>query len=80
MAESRSAIAATDAASNREANEAAITDLHERLTRLEIDVSIFKSTPCAAAPSTDTPEVNAIWISPVNKLATRLDPPRIKTS
>ena len=33
MAESRSAIAATDAASNREANEAAITELHERLTR-----------------------------------------------
>ena len=31
-----------------------------QLTRLEIDVSIFTSTPCAAAPSTDTPEVNAI--------------------
>ena len=30
-----------------------------QLTRLEIDVSIFTSTPCAAAPKTETPEVNA---------------------
>ena len=30
-----------------------------QLTRLDIDVNIFTSMPCAAAPRTETPEVNA---------------------
>src|SRR5262245_44972743 len=51
-----------------------------QLTRLDIDVSIFTSTPCAAAPSTETPEVNAAWISPVKRLATSVAPPRITMS